>query len=71
MSISLPGGTMEKWATGVMAHENHFGKISAMLARNMGKDDRDIEMLRVAAAMHDGGRAYKGGLQRIIIQRTL
>jgi len=58
MTISLLGGAMEKRAAGVTPHLDNVGKISALLATEIGMDERDVELLRVAAAMHDVGKAF-------------
>lgn len=58
MTISLLGGAMEKKSMGVTPHLDNVGKIAALLAQAVHMDERDIELLRVAAAMHDVGKAY-------------
>jgi response regulator RpfG family c-di-GMP phosphodiesterase len=52
MTISLLGGAMEKRAAGVTPHLDNVGKISALLATEIGMDERDVELLIQVSALH-------------------
>ncbi len=58
LTLSLLGGAIEKKEVGPTAHLDRVGQIAALLAQAIGMEDRDIELLRIAAAMHDVGKAY-------------
>jgi response regulator RpfG family c-di-GMP phosphodiesterase len=55
-TISVLGGAIERRGSGSSPHLRRMGDVSALLAAEMGVSDQDVELLRVAATLHDIGK---------------
>jgi len=56
-TISILGSAIEKRSSEPSSHLQRIGDISALLAAQTGATERDVELLRVAASLHDVGKA--------------
>lgn len=56
-TISVLGGAIERRSNGSLHHLRRMGEVSALLAAELGMNDQDVELLRVAATLHDIGKA--------------
>lgn len=55
-TISVLGGAIERRGNGSSPHLRRMGDVSALLAAALGVSDQDVELLRVAATLHDIGK---------------
>jgi response regulator RpfG family c-di-GMP phosphodiesterase len=56
-TISVLGGAIERRGNGAPSpHLRRMGDVSALLAAELGVSDQDVELLRVAATLHDIGK---------------
>jgi response regulator RpfG family c-di-GMP phosphodiesterase len=56
-AIAILGGAIEKKTHHSLEHLQRVGHIAALLAEKSGLDDKQIELLRVAATLHDVGKS--------------
>lgn len=56
-TISILGGAIERRSSQPSLHVQRVGNIAALLATRLGQAEREVEMLRVAASLHDVGKA--------------
>ena len=56
-TISILGGAIERRDSSSSRHPERVGDIAALLARLGGAPDAEVELIRVAATMHDVGKA--------------
>jgi response regulator RpfG family c-di-GMP phosphodiesterase len=56
-TISILGGAIEKRNSQASLHLQHVGHIAGLLAEKLGQPERDVELLQVAASLHDVGKA--------------
>lgn len=56
-TISILGSAIEKRNSQPSAHLQRVGQIAALLAAKLGQSEREVELLQVAATMHDVGKA--------------
>ncbi|MBC7917328.1 MAG: DUF3369 domain-containing protein, partial [Rhodoferax sp.] len=56
-TISILGGAIEKRNSQPSLHLQRVGKLAGLLASNLGQRERDVELLQVAASLHDVGKA--------------
>jgi response regulator RpfG family c-di-GMP phosphodiesterase len=56
-TISILGGAIESRTSTASLHLQRVGDIAALLARESGMSERETELLRVAASLHDVGKA--------------
>ncbi len=56
-SISILGGAIEKRNSQPSLHLHRVGHIAGLLAEKLGQPERDVELLQVAASLHDVGKA--------------
>jgi response regulator RpfG family c-di-GMP phosphodiesterase len=56
-TISILGGAIETRSLQPSNHWQHVGDIAALLAQRCGLGEREVEMIRMAAALHDVGKA--------------
>lgn len=56
-TIGILGGAIETRSLRPSRHWQHVGDIAALLAQRCGLGEREVEMIRMAAALHDIGKA--------------
>ena len=55
-TISVLGGAIERRGNGASPHLRRMGDVSALMAAELGLGDQEVELLRVAATLHDIGK---------------
>lgn len=56
-TVSILGGAIEKRSSEPSVHLQRVGHIAGLLAEKLGQPEREVELLQVAAALHDVGKA--------------
>ena len=56
-TITILGGAIEKRNSQPSLHLQRVGDIAALLATRLGQPEREVELLQVAASLHDVGKA--------------
>ena len=56
-TISIMGSAIEQRTSEASVHLQRVGDIAALLAAQSGMPERDVEILRIAASLHDVGKA--------------